>query len=110
MMRRDILTVLLSLSLVLAAVSCCRRPWKVFPDMPGSPDQSYMTGTVYGYDVYIWECVKGERIVVFQYFAEMSCRKAEMQKVACGRQAPIEKEIERMNMEKKPVPDDLSWR
>jgi hypothetical protein len=106
MTRRDILNVFLLL-LVMAAASCCRRPWSMFPDMPGSPDQSYRTGSVFGYDVYIWECLKGERIVIFQYSAEMSCRKAEMQKVPCGQQAPIEKEIEKM--EKSPVPDGMRW-
>jgi hypothetical protein len=74
-----------------ALVCCCRNPWSVFPDMPGPPDQSFRTGSVEGYDVYIWECLNGERTVIYQYSAEMLCRK------------------ELAEVERGPVPDMRRW-
>ena len=98
----------LMLALVLlAAAGCCGKPWNKFRDMPRPPDQSDRTGSVAGYDVYVWECLDGKRTVIYQWSAEMSCRRAEMQQVDCSEVTPFEKEIE--NEAKEPVPSMMVW-
>ena len=75
--------------------------------MPTAPDSSFRTGSVAGYDVYIWECLDGQRTVIFKYSAEMSCRDPEMQKAPCGDITDIEKSLEGQST--MPVPEGLTW-
>jgi hypothetical protein len=54
------------------------------------PDRSCSTGSVQGYDVYIWDCRDGRHTVVAQYSAEMSCQSAIEETSACGSLTPLE--------------------
>jgi hypothetical protein len=73
----------------LALAGCCSDPWKAFPEST-PPDRSCSTGDVHGHDVYIWDCLRGEHVVVAQYSAEMSCRAPVRETAACGAKTPLE--------------------
>ena len=63
---------------------CCQRPWQKF-EMADPPDAECRVGeSTHGYDLYLWECVEGEHVVLGFYSAEMSCADAEKQSAACG--------------------------
>lgn len=69
---------------------CCSDPWSAYPRAT-PPDRSCTTGSAtHGTDVYIWDCVGGEKIVVTQYSAEMTCQSPKEEKLACGAKAAIE--------------------
>lgn len=55
------------------------------------PDYGYMTGTVFGYNVYVWECYSGKRIAVYNHTSEMTASAYQREEVPCGGQTPIEK-------------------
>lgn len=72
------------------AGGCCAAPWDVYPEAT-LPDRSCTTGgSVYGDDVYIWDCLNGSKVVVWQYSSEWVCRAPEREVVACGSPATIE--------------------
>ncbi len=79
---------------VLGLTGClCRDPWMRFPSAV-RPDHSYETGgSVYGDDVYVWDCLEGKHIVVHQFSAEMSCQAAEREVTACGELSQFEQRI-----------------
>jgi hypothetical protein len=54
------------------------------------PDEGYQTGTIYGYDVYIWDCFQGERVVLWRTSAEMTVGQYTRETTACGGQTAIE--------------------
>ena len=58
--------------------------------MATSPDRQCRTGTEAGYDVYIWECIGGERVVLSSYSSPISCSQPVEEKVACGKVTSIE--------------------
>lgn len=67
------------------------RPW----DMKGAPkpppDVQYRTGTEVGNDVYIWNCVDGEHVVIVQGSSAMCGASApRMQRGACGTKLSFE--------------------
>lgn len=82
---------LAALLLAPALAACCQRPWKAFP-METPPDRACMMGTTHGHTLWIWDCVDGEKVVVGQYTAEMSCAAPELEKAACGEFTPLEVE------------------
>lgn len=98
------------LLLLLLLVGCCSRPWQTF-DMPSPPDRSCRTnGGVSGYDVYIWKCVNNQKVVISQYTAEMSCKKAQKETVACGQLTPLEKTLGELVKEGcSEVPESQQW-
>lgn len=57
------------------------------------PDHSCRTGTTHGYDVYTWNCINNQKVVVYQYSSEMTCQKPHKEITACGQLTPIEKKI-----------------
>ncbi len=57
------------------------------------PDSAYQTGTLYGYDVYIWECYQGKRIVVYRYSSEMTAGAYSREETACGGVTGIEEKL-----------------
>lgn len=81
------------LALALAATGCCSEPWKVYPEKT-APDRSCTTGSTHGHDVYIWECLGGEHVVVAQYSAEMSCQRPRRDTAPCGSLTKLEQELE----------------
>jgi hypothetical protein len=43
---------------------CCSKPWVAQP-MDSAPDEQCRVGaSTHGYDLYSWECVDGEHVVV----------------------------------------------
>ena len=76
--------------LLLALSGCCTAPWVRFPEKT-PPDRSCTTGSaVQGTDVYIWECLRGQKVVVSQYSAEMTCQSATREVLACGARSTLE--------------------
>jgi hypothetical protein len=92
MMLRYALTMkpALPIALVLVLGGCCSDPWSAYPEKT-PPDRSCTTGSgVQGTDVYIWDCLGGQKVVVTQYSAEMTCQSPKREKVACGAKTAIE--------------------
>ena len=86
MQLRHLIAAMLSAALL---VSCCSEPWRAFPEKM-LPDRSCSTGSVHGYDVYIWDCLRGQHVVVAQYSSEMSCSSPVREVSACGTHTPLE--------------------
>lgn len=64
--------------------ACCAKPWTAYP-MDTPPDAQCRVGAAtHGYDLYVWDCVDGEHVVLGYYSAEMSCEDAQRQTAACG--------------------------
>jgi len=80
----------MALVALFAASGCCATPWDVYPSAT-LPDRSCTTGgSVYGDDIYIWECLSGEKIVVSQYSSELVCRAPVREVLACGELSAFE--------------------
>ena len=75
--------------------------------MPGPPDSSFRTAGTHGYDVYVWNCVDGQRTVIYKYTAEMTCADPEMVTGPCGEITGFESSLKGMNVV--PVPYNLRW-
>ncbi len=101
-----VLTVCLLLFSAIMFSACCTKPWQKYPALK-KPDVAYRTGHSHGYDLYIWNCYKNERIVVFTYSAEMSCKEPQMQKTICGQKTLIEKRLQKQ--QKLPIPKSQKW-
>jgi len=87
------LSTVLACGLLVAGVSgCCAEPWSAFPRKV-MPDRSCSTGDVHGYDVYIWECLDSQHVVVAQYSAEMTCQAPVQQTAACGATTALESQL-----------------
>ncbi len=88
-----IVSVLLLLCVVLVLgfflTSCSFNKYIVAAGLP-NPDRAFQTGTVYGYDVFIWDCYQNKHIVLYRESSEMRAGPFIRQEVACGEQAPIE--------------------
>lgn len=71
---------------------CARLAWEEYK-ITQKPDATCMTGGASGYSVYTWNCLNGERVVVYQASSEMSRSKAQIEKTACGARTKFEKMI-----------------
>jgi hypothetical protein len=80
---------LLTLPALLLATGCCRKAWDAFP-MSSPPDRQCHMGSVHGHDLYVWDCVGGEHVVIGRYSAEMSCGAPVKETAACGAFTPLE--------------------
>jgi hypothetical protein len=71
--------------LLLALVAgCWRDPWDAYP-MSTMPDHQCNVGSsTHGTDLYIWECVDGQRVAIGKYSAEMSTSSPERSTASCG--------------------------
>lgn len=66
------------------------EPWTSYPERT-PPDEQYIAGGVtHGYEIYVWECLRGQRVVVYDYKAEWSCESPKRQTAPCGTKTPIE--------------------
>jgi hypothetical protein len=86
------ITLTLFCTLAVCAViftACTSNKYFAAAGLP-DPDRGYQTGTIYGYDVYIWDCYQGKRIVVWRTSAEMTVGQYAREEAACGGQTPIE--------------------
>ncbi len=69
---------------LLMLSNCASAPWKSYP-MSQSPDFSCVTGSEAGYDVYVWKCLDGKRVVISQKCAGLyGCHSTKKEVVACG--------------------------
>lgn len=95
-------------TLIFLLQGCASKAWEKY-NIPITPDHSCQTSHTSGYDVYIWECLSNEHVVVYQAQAEFSRGHAIKEKVACGQQTNFEKKIKFKDGRselcvKKPVP------
>ncbi len=78
----------------LGASACCADPWSSFPEHR-PPDQQYSVSEgVQGDEIYVWECLNGQRVVVYRSHAEWACGDPRRETAACGEKTPIEKKTE----------------
>jgi hypothetical protein len=82
----------MAVAVALGASGCCTSSWNAFPEKT-APDRSCSTGSVQGYDVYLWGCLRGEHVLVAQYSAEMSCQSPVRETSACGTTTPLEAKL-----------------
>ena len=80
------------LVLLFLFTSCSFNKYIVAAGLP-KPDRAFQTGTVAGYDVFIWDCYQGKRIVLYHESSEMRSGPFVRQEVACGQMAPIEQTL-----------------
>ncbi len=73
----------------LLFTACTSNKYIVAAGLP-NPDSGFQTGTITGYDVWIWECYQNKRIVLWRTSAEMSAGPYTRQEAPCGEQTPIE--------------------
>ncbi len=97
--RKWILTALvifLLLCIALTALvlfsSCSVNKYIIAAGLP-APDRAYQTGTIYGYDVFIWDCYQNKRIVLWKTSAEMTSGPFTREETACGGMTPIEQKL-----------------
>ena len=78
------------LGVVLFLFSSCsfNKPF-VAADLP-NPDRAFQTGTVAGYNVYVWECYQNKHIVVYNATAEFYSGPFKREESMCGTLTPIE--------------------
>ncbi|HQY64400.1 MAG: hypothetical protein IPQ09_17830 [Myxococcales bacterium] len=109
-MRKGSPTTLLRLGW-LALIACGGPPWSVAgaPDAP--PDRQFRTGTEAGEDVYVWECHKGQRVVVHQSgSACLGTRPPVITRGPCGEPLPVESKFPPLDGGGvSRVPESLEW-
>src|SRR5262245_61642294 len=72
--------------------SCSWNKYIVAAGLP-APDRAYQTGTIYGYDVFIWDCYQNKRIVLWHTSAEMTSGPFTREETVCGGVTPIEEKL-----------------
>jgi hypothetical protein len=70
--------------------ACCKEPWDEFPmvDVPSWQCRVGPEGT--GYDLYGWDCVGEEHVVVAWYVDDEECKDPTKQVVPCTELTPLE--------------------
>lgn len=81
---------LLLCALVVAGLTACSSNKSVVAAGLPDPDRGFQTGTVAGYDVWIWECYQDKHIVIYRTSAEMTAGMYEREETPCGELTPIE--------------------
>ncbi len=84
------LCILLSCGFLLT--SCSFNKYIVAAGLP-NPDSAFQTGTVVGYNVYIWECYQGRKIVLYNVTSEMVSRAFKREEAPCNGMTNIEKSL-----------------
>jgi hypothetical protein len=59
-----------------------------------NPDSGYQTGTIYGYDVWVWECYQNKHIVLWRTSAEFTAGQYTREEAACGERTLIEVKLQ----------------
>lgn len=79
--------------IVLSLISgCATIAWKEYP-MAVNPDYSCRVGSASGYNVWVWNCLNNQHIVIHQVESEMGRAKAKKEISACGELTKIEKKL-----------------
>ena len=85
----------LCLCVVLGAVillsSCHFNKPLVASGLP-DPDKAFQTGMAHGYQVYIWECYRNQRIAIYTFVGTYAGA-YEREQAACGELTEIEKKL-----------------
>nr|HEX4312997.1 hypothetical protein [Kofleriaceae bacterium] len=71
---------------------CSQRPWDKY-DMDTQPDIACRAGSVAGWDLYVWSCVDGERVVIGKMSAEMMASAPQKSTAACGVETELEHRV-----------------
>ena len=87
--------------------SCASNKNAIAAGLP-DPDTGFTTGSVTGYNVYIWECYQGKRIVIFNTSAEFTSTDYQLQEAVCEETTPIEEQLK--NESKSDLDPNLFWR
>lgn len=82
-----------SLACTLVALGCCDDPWSAYPESTPPDISCDSGGSVWGYDVYIWECIDDRRKVVAKYSDEWSCDEPVREFAKCGELTDLEKRL-----------------
>lgn len=97
--RKWILSIVVGLLLLCAAgvvvivlSSCSVNKYVIAAGLP-TPDRAYQTGSLYGYNVYIWDCYQNKHIVLYHYTSEMTSGAFSREESACGATTPIETKL-----------------
>jgi hypothetical protein len=80
------------LPLVILFSSCSFNKYVLAAGLP-TPDAGFQTGNVAGYNVYIWECYHGKRIVLYNTSSELLSMAFQRQEAPCGGTTEIEKTL-----------------
>lgn len=91
----SVAVILLVCAFGVAAVvftACTSNKYIAAAGLP-DPDRGYQTGTIYGYDLWIWECYQGKHIVVSRYSSEMTRGLYNREVTPCGELTPIELQV-----------------
>lgn len=75
-----------------AFTSCGFNRYIVGAGLP-QPDRAFQTGTVVGYNVYVWDCYQGKRIVLYNPTSEMWIGPFKREETQCGGQTPFEQRL-----------------
>lgn len=78
-----------ALLLAILLSSCGLNKFNIAAGLP-DPDTAYMTGTVAGHNLYIWECYQGKHIVIYQEAGEMWASLYTREEAVCGSPTAIE--------------------
>jgi hypothetical protein len=62
--------------------------------LPTAPDHECSTGTTHGFDIAVWDCVDGERVVAWRRSTEMTCSGVTVERAACGEPTEVERELD----------------
>ncbi len=85
-----LLCVILSLGYLLT--SCSFNKYVVAAGLP-APDAGFQTGTVAGYNVYVWNCYQGKKIVLYNVTSELLAREYKREEAPCGGTTDIETKL-----------------
>lgn len=86
--------------------SCSFNKYIVAAGLP-APDRAFQTGTIYGVDVYVWECYQGKHIVLHRNSSEMAAGPFTREEAACGDTTSIEKQL--ASTPTRPLNPDHFW-
>jgi hypothetical protein len=75
--------------LALSLTGCASKPWDKYP-IERLPDSSCQTGYESGYDVFIWNCLKDEHVVVYQTTSVFFRMPAKIEKTSCNQLTEFE--------------------
>jgi hypothetical protein len=95
--------------LLLGLVAGCNpHAWAAHP-MSTPPDRTCRVGVESVWDVYIWECVRDQRVVVAQFGTYFGPHEAEKEVAACGAKTSLEEKILGQGARCDPVPSTFEW-
>jgi hypothetical protein len=82
---------LLLAPLLLALQACCGDEPREALSTP--PDRECQTGVEVGFDIALWECVKGEHVIAYRTSSALTgCSGVTVERVPCGERTPFERE------------------